>query len=236
MTPRDATIAQHAIVLADGDGSSRADLDAAWPGWDEHVDYVVAADGGARLATALSLPIDEWVGDGDSLEAEEIEALRRTGVEVELASTDKDETDTELALLAALRAGARDVTIIGAVGGSRVDHELANVQLLAHPAAAGVKVQLLDGGSRLRLLAAPASDGGAVRLELPGRPGDFVSLIPLVHAVGVTTSGLRYPLSDALLRVGPARGVSNVRERPDASVLMRSGRLLVVEVPATLAK
>ena len=236
MTAGSRTTAHRAVVLADGNAPSRPALDAAWPGWDEGVDYVVAADGGARLATGLDLPIDEWVGDGDSLGAHGIEALRRAGVPVELASIDKDETDTELGLLAALRAGSRDVTIIGALGGARVDHQLANVQLLAHPAAADARLQLLGDRARLRLLAAPGSDGGAVRLELPGRVGDIVSLIPLVHAVGVTTRGLRYPLSDALLPVGPARGVSNIRERSDASVLIRSGRLLVIEVPATLPK
>ena len=223
-----------ALVLADGDPPTRAGLDAAWPGWADDIDLVVAADGGARLAAALGLRIDAWVGDGDSLGAAALDELRAVGVPIELAATDKEETDTELGLLAALRAGARDVTIIGALGGPRVDHALANLQLLAHPAAARVALQLLDARTRLRLLAAPAPVGGPVRLELPGRIGDIVSLIPLVHAVGVTTYGLRYALSDALLRVGPARGVSNVRDRSDASVLIRSGRLLVAELPATL--
>lgn len=223
-----------ALVLADGDPPTRAGLDAAWLGWADGIDLVVAADGGARLADALGLRLDAWVGDGDSLGPTALEALRRAGVPIELASVDKDETDTELGLLAALRAGARDVTIIGALGGPRVDHELANVQLLAHPAAASVALQLLGDRARLRLLAAPAPDGGPARLELPGRIGDIVSLIPLVPAAGVTTRGLRYALSDAILRVGPARGVSNVRERSDASVLIRSGWLLVAELPATL--
>ena len=223
-----------ALVLADGDPPTRAGLDAAWPGWADGIDLVVAADGGARLAAALGLRIDAWVGDGDSLGEAALDELRTAGVPIELAATDKEETDTELGLLAALRAGAREVTIVGALGGLRVDHALANIQLLAHPAAAGVALQLLDARTRLRLLAAPAGDGGPVRLELPGRIGDVVSLVPLVHAAGVTTDGLRYALSDALLRVGPARGVSNVRERSDASVLIRSGRLLVAELPATL--
>jgi thiamine pyrophosphokinase len=223
-----------ALVLADGASPTRAGLDAAWPGWADGIGLVVAADGGARLADALGLRLDAWVGDGDSLGGPALEELRRAGVPIELASADKDETDTELGLLAALRAGARDVTIVGALGGPRVDHELANVQLLAHPAAAGVALQLLADRARLRLLAAPAPDGGPARLELPGRIGDIVSLIPLVSAAGVTTRGLRYPLSDALLRVGPARGVSNVRESSDASVLVRSGWLLVAELPATL--
>ncbi|TAK00059.1 MAG: thiamine diphosphokinase [Chloroflexota bacterium] len=231
-------IARRSLVLADGAAPTRAGLDAAWPGWAEGIDLVVAADGGARLAGPLGLSIDRWVGDGDSLGPEGVEALRVAGVPVELASTDKEETDTELGLLAAIAIGAAAVTILGALGGPRVDHELANVQLLAHPAAAGVPVELLHDGIRIRLLSAPAAtmaaEAASVRLELAGRTGDVVSLIPLVDAAGVTTSGLRYPLSDAVLRVGPARGVSNVRDQSDAWVRIRSGRLLVAEVPATL--
>ncbi|MEW5990275.1 MAG: thiamine diphosphokinase [Chloroflexota bacterium] len=226
--------ARRALVLADGRPPTRAGLDRAWPGWADGIDLVVAADGGARLAAALGLAIDAWVGDGDSLGAAGLEALRRAGVPIELATTDKDASDAELGLLAALRAGAVEVTILGALGGPRLDHALANVQLLAHPAAAGSEVQLLDPAGRVRLLSAPDQAGGPVRLGLAGRPGDIVSLLPLGDAIGVTTAGLAYPLRDEDLPAGPARGLSNVREGSSAAVTLRRGRLLVVEVPATL--
>ncbi|HLE79510.1 MAG TPA: thiamine diphosphokinase [Candidatus Limnocylindrales bacterium] len=218
-----------AIVVADGAHPTRAALDAAWPDWDAGTDLVVAADGGARLADALGLPIHRWVGDGDSLGETGLAELRRRGVPIELASPDKDESDTELGLLTAVGAGARRVTIIGALGGLRPDHALANVALLGHPAAAGCELQILDPIARIRLL-----DGASGRLDLAGRVGDLVSLIPLEAVDGVTTTGLRFPLRDDTLIVGPARGISNIRAASDASVSIRSGRLLVIEAPATL--
>ena len=218
-----------AIVVADGARPTRAALDAAWPDWDAGTDLVVAADGGARLADALGLPIHRWVGDGDSLGEAGLAELRRRGVPIELASPDKDESDTELGLLAAVGAGARRVTIIGALGGPRPDHALANIALLGHPAAAGCELQILDPTARIRLL-----DGASGRLDLAGRVGDLVSLIPLETVEVVTTTGLRFPLRDDTLIVGPARGISNVRAASDASVAIRSGRLLVIEAPATL--
>jgi thiamine pyrophosphokinase len=222
------TPAGHALILADGSVPEPAALERAWPGWDEGIDLVIAADGGARHAPALGRAIDLWVGDGDSLGMAGIEALRAAGVPVELAPVDKDESDTELAILAAAAAGATRVTILGALGGRRIDHGLANVWLLAHPALGRRSGCLLDDRSRIHLLAAGHHDLG-------GRIGDLVSLFPFGgDAEGVATRGLRYPLSDEPLRSGSSRGLSNVREAADAGIDVRAGKVLVVEIAATL--
>ena len=89
----------------------------------------------------------------------------------------------------------------------------------------------------MTLVTAPDGAGAVVRHEVPGRKGDVVSLLPFGERVeGITTSGLRYPLRDEPLEAGPARGLSNVRERDDAWISVRRGRLLIVESPATLAR
>jgi thiamine pyrophosphokinase len=221
------------VVLADGDVPPRARLDRVWPGWDDGVGLVVAADGGARHAAALGLTIDRWVGDGDSLDAAALTALEASGVPLERARADKDETDTELAILAALRLGADGVVVLGALGG-RIDHTLANIGLLAMPALAGCPAVILDGSTRLSLLVAPGADGAVATASLVGHVGDLVSLLPLGDAVrGVTTHGLVYPLDDEPLPAGTPRGLSNVIAAEDASVRLRSGRLLVVETTAT---
>jgi thiamine pyrophosphokinase len=220
-----------AIVLADGSPPTRAGLDAAWPGWDDAIDLVVAADGGARLAPVLGLRLDRWVGDGDSLEADEIARIEAAGVAIRRVPQAKDESDTELALLEALDS-ASDITILGGLGGGRVDHTIANLGLLAHPGLAGRAARLLDDATRVTLLQA---DGSATLARLAGRAGDIVSLLPVGDGVdGVTTDGLEYPLRDEPLPAGPARGLSNVRTAPVAHVRLRAGRLLIVESPATL--
>ena len=223
------------IVLADGQVGSREALDAAWPDWLEPGARVVAADGGARHAGPLGLPIDRWVGDGDSLGEAGIQDLEAAGVPVERARPDKDESDTELAVFAALAMGATALTVLGALGGPRVDHALANVGLLSMPALAPLGVRLLAVDARVRLLRAPGPDGEPATLDLGGRVGDGVSLLPIgADAEGVTTHGLAYPLQDEPLLEGRTRGLSNIRERTDAAISLRGGRLLVVETPATL--
>jgi thiamine pyrophosphokinase len=226
-----------ALILADGEVPALADLDLAWPGWRSDVGLVIAADGGARHASGLGLAIDLWVGDGDSLDAEGMAALVASGVPMQHASSDKDESDTELAVRAAIQRGAGGLIIVGGLGGARIDHALANIGLLAMPEIAGMHAALLDHRSRITLVRAPGEGGARVRHQLPGRAGDIVSLLPLGAGVtGVTTRGLAYPLADEPLPAGPARGLSNVRTTTDAEVTVSSGLLLVVESPATLGQ
>lgn len=224
-----------ALILADGDAPPRSSLDRAWPGWDDAVDLVVAADGGARHAPGLGVSIDLWVGDGDSIGEDALAALAAAGVPIERSRPDKEESDTELAIAASLRLGADRIVIVGALGGPRIDHALANMGLLALPELAGLPVTLLDEHSRIGLIRAPGPDGAPVEQALPGAIGGLVSLLPLGAGVtGVTTRGLAYPLVDEPLPAGPSRGLSNVRTGPNAGVVVRRGLLLVVESPATL--
>jgi thiamine pyrophosphokinase len=223
-------VVRHALVVADGDVSMRSVLDAAWPGWDAGVVDVVAADGGLAKARALGLRPDVLVGDLDSVVPALLAAAEADGIRIRRARAHKDESDTELALLEAIARGATRITVLGAFGGPRLDHALANLWLLAHPALAVTAVVLLDGGSRVLLVQAPGPDGGPVTRTLPGPDGATITLLPFGGDVaGITTRGLAYPLRDEPLTVGPSRGLSNVRESVDAAVTVRSGRLLVVE-------
>ncbi len=220
----------HAILVGDGDVPERVALDTAWPGWADGCSLVVAADGGALKAARAGLHPDLVVGDGDSLGRVGRERLAAAGIPFELADEAKDESDLELAVAAAVTRSATRLTILGALGGPRFDHALANVWLLAHPLLAGRVVALLDATTRIRLLDATVAP--AV-LNLPGQPGDLVSLFPFgTDAVGVVTDGLRFALRDEPLRLGPARGLSNVRTTAEARVSLRAGRLLAIETHA----
>ena len=226
---------EQAIVLADGAVGPREAIDVAWPGWCADDPYVVAADGGARHAPSMRLQIDRWVGDGDSLGEEGIAALEAEGVPIERAPFDKDESDTELALRAALVGRPSAIAILGALGGPRLDHALANLALLTLPELRDVDVRLVAADVRIRLLQTTSDGGGSASVELAGRAGDLVTLLPVgADAVGITTTGLAYPLDGETLLVGRSRGLSNRRISPTCAVSVQRGRLLVVETPATL--
>jgi thiamine pyrophosphokinase len=211
-----------AIIVADGEVRHGAALEAALATVDP---LVVAADGGAIKAQQLGLAPQVVVGDGDSLPKDRADELRQSGVEVLVHPAAKDESDTELAVREAVMRGATSIVVLGAFGGSRVEHAVANLLLLASPDLAGIDAALVDGPSTVRIIGV----GGAGEIRLRGTPGDYVSLLPLAErVVGVSTSGLRFPLADATLVQGPARGLSNELTGSEATVSTRSGRLAVI--------
>ena len=187
-------------------------------------DLVIAADGGAATLDRLGRRPDRLVGDLDSADVALVERLAAAGTTIERHPADKEASDTELALAGAIEAGAAEVVILGALGGLRLDHELANILLLAGPASADRAVRLVRGPTTLRMV------GDRGRLGLEGAVGDLVTLLPIgADALGVTTDGLRWELDGAKLALGPSRGLSNEVVRAPASVSVEEGRLLVVE-------
>ena len=187
-------------------------------------DMLVAADGGAESLDRVGRRPDLLIGDLDSTGPALVERLAMSAVRVERHPVDKEASDTELALRAAIDAGADEIVLLGAIGGDRLDHELANVLLLADPALAGREVRLVHAGNTVRVVRSGES------LVVGGRIGDLVTLLPIGgEATGITTDGLRWPLDAATLRMGRSRGLSNEIVAAPASVRLGSGVLLVVE-------
>lgn len=182
---------------------------------------IIAADGGARAAQHFGLKVDVVIGDMDSLDADELDALDAAGAEVIRHSPEKDETDLELALYLAAERGAAWMRVIGGVG-DRLDQTFGNVYLLGLSALADLDARLV-AGKQETLLLRPGE------YELHGAPGDTVSLIPVGGAVhGVRTRDLHYPLDDETLDFGPARGISNVMNADRAGITLRDGVLMIV--------
>lgn len=200
---------------------------AARPAEDGGGPLVICADGGALKAERAGVTPDLILGDGDSLTAADVERFRAQGVDVRLVAPDKEESDSELCLREAIARGASQVVIVGALGGPRPEHSLANVALLALPeaAAAGREVTIEHGAGQVRLV---GMADGAASVELSGKATDYLSLQPLAEgAEGVTTEGLRFPLRDEPLTYGPSRGLSNEFLTDTAAVSVRRGRLLI---------
>jgi thiamine pyrophosphokinase len=126
----------------------------------------------------------------------------------------------ELALDCALTYLPSTITIVGGIGGQRLDHTLGNVMLLALPSLRDIDVRLAD-------------DSGVILAVwtsrvITGSPGDYVTLLPLTQAVeGIVTDGLRFALHGETLFQGSTRGVSNEMLSAKARIDVSAGCLLV---------
>jgi thiamine pyrophosphokinase len=200
------------------------DLDPTDAVWLNDADLVIAADGGAESLDRLGRLPDVLIGDLDSTDEALVGRLAAAGVRVERHPADKEASDTELALRAATDAGADEIVVLGAIGGDRLDHELANLLLLADPAVSDSRVRVVHSGNTVRVIRSNGS------LALQGRIGDLVTLLPIGgEATGVSTDGLRWRLDAATLQMGASRGLSNEIVATPASVTLGSGIVLVVE-------
>jgi len=188
--------------------------------------WVVAADSGLDHADALGVAVDLVVGDLDSVSEAGLARAVAASVSVERFPTDKDFTDTELALRAALRHGASHVVVVSCVG-ERLDHSFSALSLLADPSLAGVTVEAWWGAAHVDALRGPASR------VIAGRVGETVSLLPIDGpARGVVASGVQYPLHHETLSATAGRGVSNVFTETELHLSIDSGALLVIRPEA----
>jgi thiamine pyrophosphokinase len=182
--------------------------------------FVIAADSGLEHARDLAIRVDLVVGDLDSVDPATLAAAEAEGTPVERHPADKDRTDGELALAAALDRGCTDVLVVGGFGG-RVDHWLANVAMWASPAWADLRIEVRSGSSRVAVV--------RDRYEIDAPLGELVTLLAAHGPVtGITTTGLRFPLDHERLEPGSSRGVSNEVDGPGASVTVGTGTLLVI--------
>ncbi len=209
------------IIIANGDAPTPETVQR----WLRPHDVLIGADGGCRIALQLNLRLDYAIGDFDSLSEADLQQLHAMHVQLRRYPPQKDETDLELALQLAISLNATEIVVLGALGG-RLDHEMANLMLLA---MAGLdKIPVIIADATLEISAINAQQVPTT-LAVKGNIGDTLSLIPFGgDASGIVTQGLQYPLRRETLRVGPARGVSNVMTQTQAQIEVAEGLLLCI--------
>lgn len=177
-------------------------------------DYLLAADGGLTHMQALGLTPNGIIGDFDSL------GYVPQGAQV--FPVEKDDTDSMLAVRKGLSLGYRRFVIYGGLDGQRLDHTVANYQVLCYLAQQGARGYLAGAhymvtAIRNSCISFPAEAAGTVSVFCMG-----------TDARGVTLKGLHYPLEKGILTAGFPLGVSNRFEGVSASVSVEDGTLLIM--------
>lgn len=205
-----------AVIFVNGDlPNLQAVRDRLLPG-----DYLIAADAGASHILRLGLIPDLLIGDLDSLPPADSQVLDQAGVVRHHYPADKDQTDLELALQAAIKKGYDPIRIVAALG-RRLDMTLSNLALLARPSLLDLDIRLDDGQDEVFFIHRKATIEGSV--------GDTVSLLAWGDTPAmVRTTGLRWVLNDEPLHPSETRGISNLMLADQAEITVSRGLLLCI--------
>lgn len=185
---------------------------------DSGSDLIVAVDAGLKRIQDLGLSPSVIIGDMDSVEPELLEQfpkrLRKP------YPTRKNETDTELALLWSIEAGAEKFIIINGLEG-RFDHSLALVHNLDFLHTKNFPARIESSFQRVWFLSGDA--------RILACRGCTLSLMPWCETVKFRGSkGLAYSLKEVSLQPGKTRGLSNFVEEDEALISLDSGRILAI--------
>jgi thiamine pyrophosphokinase len=189
----------------------------------EHYSMIIAADKGLNVADRLNIGLDFIVGDFDSVSNTVLQKYKDKSTPIETFPTEKDKTDTQIAIELALMHNPSQLDIACATG-SRLDHVIANVHLLLLPVQLGIPACLVDLNNKIYL----KKDNFTIARNK--QYGNYVSLLPFTEKVsGLTLTGFKYPLNHITLSAGSSLGISNEIKEEEARVELTSGTLLVVE-------
>lgn len=186
----------------------------------EQADYIIAADGGYLALEKLGIVPDLLVGDFDSIGSVPVHSniIRHPVV--------KDETDMMLAVRQGLELGYRLFYLFGGTGG-RLDHTLANIQLLTYLAGQGARGYLAGDGRLMTVVR-----DGTYHFE-NGHSGILSAFCLSDRAEDVTIRGLKYPLSNAVLTNDNPLGISNEFLGKEAIFTVKKGIILLMwEMPS----
>ena len=179
-------------------------------------DYIICADGGYSYKNLLGRECDCVVGDFDSFGT-----VPETENKI-VAPFEKDETDMMLAVDTGYAKGYRDFVLLGALGGVRSDHSVANIQLLHYITSKGGRATIIHGDE---VFTAFKNEVLFLDENLKG----YISVFSLSdESRGVTLKNLKYTLRNANLNSFNPVGFSNEFIGKRAEISVKDGCLLVV--------
>lgn len=186
-------------------------------------DVCIAVDGALEHFARTGLRVTHMVGDFDTVRPELLEQFSDGSRYIERHCPQKNETDTELAVMLALELAPEEIEILGATG-NRMDHTLANLDMLYEPYCAGVPCRIVDACNEITLI------GSRVFLK-PDPRYKYVSFFPFTdHITNLCLRGFAYPIEGYEIRRGKKSGrcISNEITAETAEVSIGKGLLFCI--------
>ncbi len=187
--------------------------------------FVIAADAGIYQTKALGIPVDLVLGDFDS------GSIADAGENAIVFPPEKDYTDTFLAVQYGFDRGIRNFEIFACLGGNRLSHSIANIQMLSYFAKRGCKINLHGKNEIIFALYNSPDITGKEKetVSFDENYTGYISVFALDGDVkGLTVTGLKYQLEEKTLESDFPLGVSNEFCGEKSNISFSSGMLLIV--------
>lgn len=192
---------------------------------------VACADSGLDTAKKLGLSVDFLLGDFDSVQKETLgsfieESLKDGSTKFEKYPPEKDYTDMHLVLEWAVSKEPSGIVILGATGG-RLDHLVANINMLMLPLKNNIPAYIIDQNNKLCLV-----NGNFTIENKQNNYWKYISVYPLTEEVtGLSLSGVKYPLDNATVKKGTSMTISNefAENAEEAVISLDKGILIVIQ-------
>ena len=187
-------------------------------------EIVIGVDRGLAFLYKNKVVPTHIVGDFDSIDSEIISYYKNeTSIPIREFNPVKDASDTEIALRLAIELGAKEICLLGATG-TRLDHVMANIQILKIAQNAGVQAYIMDPNNRISLL------DGETLLCKQNAFGPYFSLFPLGGSVEeLSIHGAKYPLINHTLEPYDSLCVSNQFKDTEVKITFKNGTIILME-------
>ncbi|KUP08625.1 thiamine pyrophosphokinase [Bacillus coahuilensis m2-6] len=161
-------------------------------------------------------------GDFDSVSHKELSRIKSLVEQMHVFPPEKDETDMGMALNWAIEQKPTSISIYGGTGG-RLDHYLANIQLLIRTVETTIPVFLIDHRNIHQCVKA----GTHQVSMLENKP--YISFFSMTESVkDLTLQGFKYPLENHFLRLGSSLCISNELIESHGSFSFTEGILMMI--------
>ena len=205
-------------------GGPRSELCSFEPYKERDDVLFIGADRGALYLIEEGIKLHAIVGDFDSMSQEEYEHVVKHTRDAQRFKEEKDETDTDLALMKALACKPKEIVLTGVTGG-RLDHYEAAMRSIyrLHKENPSVSLIIRNNTNSLQFL----SPGSHVfEAEQPYR---YLSFFAYEHPVeGVTLRHVKYETTDECIELGSSRFTSNEIIGSYGSISFSQGICLVI--------
>ena len=179
---------------------------------------IIAVDKGLEALDLLNIEADYIIGDFDSIDTNVLNKYNKNVIKL---NPEKDFTDTHEGLKLEISLECEKVDIVGSIG-TRIDHVLANINILKEPLEKNIKTRIIDENNQIFLI------NRSVKIKKDDNY-KYLSIIPLTTTVeGITLKGFKYLLNNYILNLGQSIGVSNEQQKEEATIELKKGILIVI--------